>query len=94
MDDKIICDCWVTVLRKQLSRHKKSKRHLDYINKKLLDLTKDEEPEEITEEKDVQASESAIEEFNDEASEAETSDNEEVVEVKENRKWEVVINLI
>jgi len=87
MDDKITCDCGVTVLKKQLSRHKKSKRHLDYINKapallrsvedhakgKTLDLTKDanEEPEED------------IEEVNDDASEAETSDNEEVVEVKE-----------
>ena len=85
MDDKITCDCGVTVLKKQLSRHKKSKRHLDYINKapalakgKTLDLTKDEneEPEEDTEEKN-------IEEVNDDASEAETSDNEEVVEVKE-----------
>ena len=78
MDDKITCDCGVTVLKKQLSRHKKSKRHLDYINKKTLDLTKDtnEEPEEVTEEKEV-------EEVNDEVSEEETSDNEEVVEVKE-----------
>ena len=85
MDDKITCDCGVTVFKKQLSIHKKSKRHLDYINKKNFDLTKDanEEPEELTEEKD-------IEEVNDDASEAETSDNdlqsseaEEVVEVKE-----------
>lgn len=85
MDDKITCDCGVTVIKKQLSRHKKSKRHLDYINKKTLDLTKDtnEEPEEFTEEKEV-------EEVNDDAnasvntvSEEETSDNEEVVEVKE-----------
>ena len=79
MDDKITCDCGVTVLKKQLSRHKKSKRHLDYINKKTLDLTQDDEPEEVTEGKEV-------EEVNDEVSEAETSDNEEVVEVKEKPK--------
>jgi len=54
--------------KKQLSRHKKSKRHLDYINQKSLDLTNDDkEPEEA-------------EISNDEASEAE---EEEVVEVKE-----------
>ena len=56
MDDKITCDCGVTVIKKQLSRHKKSKRHLEYINKKTLDLTKDanEEPEEDIEEKEIE----------------------------------------
>ena len=74
MDGKITCDCGVTLIKKQLSRHKKSKRHLDYINKKSLDLTNDDkEPEEA-------------EISNDEASEAETSNDEaseaEEVEVK------------
>lgn len=84
MDDKITCDCGVTVIKKQFSRHKKSKRHLDYINKKTLDLT------DATEEVKTDAIiEPEKELSNDEASEAEASkaeaseSEEEVVELKE-----------
>ena len=77
MDGKITCDCWVTLIKKQLSRHKKSKRHLDYINKKSLDLTNDD--------KEPDAEDPRNEESNDEdvkLNEVDESDEEEVVEVK------------
>ena len=77
MDGKITCDCGVTLIKKQLSRHKKSKRHLDYINKKSLDLTNDD--------KEPDAEDPINEESNDEdvkLNEVDESDEEEVVEVK------------
>ena len=77
MDGKITCDCGVTLIKKQLSRHKKSKRHLDYINKKSLDLTNDD--------KEPDAEDPRNEESNDEdvkLNEVDESDEEEVVEVK------------
>ena len=80
MDDKITCDCGVTLIKKQLSRHKKSKRHLDYINQKSLDLTNDDKEPEEAEISNDEASEA--ETSNDEASEAE----EEVTEAKEKPK--------
>ena len=80
MDDKITCDCGVTLIKKQLSRHKKSKRHLDYINKKSLDLTNDDKEPEEAEISNDEVSEA--ETSNDEASEAE----EEVIEAKEKPK--------
>jgi len=78
MDGKITCDCGVTLIKKKLSRHKKSKRHLDYINKKSLDLTNDDKEPEEAEISNDEASEA--ETSNDEASEAE---EEEVIEAKE-----------
>jgi len=80
MDGKITCDCWVTLIKKQLSRHKKSKRHLDYINQKSLDLTNDDKEPEEAEISNDEVSEA--ETSNDEASEAE----EEVIEAKEKPK--------
>ncbi len=80
MDGKITCDCRVTLIEKQLSRHKKSKRHLDYINQKSLDLTNDDKEPEEAEKSNDEASEA--ETSNDEASEAE----EEVIEAKEKPK--------
>ena len=77
MDGKITCDCGVTLIKKQLSRHKKSKRHLDYINQKSLDLTNDDKEPEEAEISNDEVSEA--ETSNDEASEAE----EEVIEAKE-----------
>jgi hypothetical protein len=80
MDGKITCDCGVTLIKKQLSRHKKSKRHLDYINQKSLDLTNDDKEPEEAEISNDEVSEA--ETSNDEASEAE----EEVIEAKEKPK--------
>lgn len=37
--DKILCECGSMISKKQLSKHKSTKKHLNAINKKTLDLS-------------------------------------------------------
>jgi hypothetical protein len=41
--DKVLCECGSMISKKQLSKHKQTKKHLNVINKKTLDLTSDTE---------------------------------------------------
>lgn len=74
MDSKITCDCGVNVLKKHLSRHNKSKRHLDFINKKSLNLTNAEDKEQEENDKEQEENDNEIESN-------ESSETEEVVDV-------------
>jgi len=74
MDNRFNCECGVNILKTQLSRHKKTKKHLDFVNNKTLDLTKHEDKEDKDEDEDNEQTEQ------DER--AETSESDEEVEVK------------
>lgn len=47
--DKVLCECGTMISKKQLSKHKLTKKHLNAIDKKTLDLTENPEPEPDTE---------------------------------------------
>lgn len=66
--DKFVCECGATINKKQLSIHKKTKKHLNFINKKTLDLTQQEEKE---------FKEKEIEENEEEESEEESEEEQE-----------------
>lgn len=44
--EKFSCECGAIINKKQLSTHRKTKKHLNFINKKTLDLTNNPEPDE------------------------------------------------
>lgn len=47
--EKVLCECGTMISKKQLSKHKLTKKHLNAIDKKTLDLTEKPEPEPETE---------------------------------------------
>jgi hypothetical protein len=44
--EKVLCECGTMISKKQLSKHKLTKKHLNAIDKKTLDLTSEPESEE------------------------------------------------
>ena len=83
--DKIKCECGTMVSKKQLSKHKLTKKHLSAIDKKTLDLSEpDPEPE-----VEVESNHSEAED-NDDQSESETEELEVIpdksMELKERRR--------
>lgn len=53
--EKVLCECGTMISKKQLSKHKLTKKHLNAIDKKTLDLTS--EPESEEDEKEQEESE-------------------------------------
>ena len=83
--DKIKCECGTMVSKKQLSKHKLTKKHLNAVDKKTLDLSEpDPEPE-----VEVESNHSEAED-NDDQSESETEELEVIpdksMELKERRR--------
>ena len=83
--DKFSCECGATINKKQLSIHKKTKKHLNFINKKTLDLTQEpEEPEEIEEEQSEE--EQSEQETEEQEEELVVSDVQQKKDIKELRR--------
>lgn len=73
--DKFVCECGASINRKQLSIHKKTKKHLNFINKKTLDLTQQEE-------KEIEENEEESEEEQEESEEEQEEEQLVIDEVK------------
>jgi len=77
MDNKIVCDCGITISKACLTRHKKSKSHFDKLKMKQDETQDDDECDEetINEHQEIESSQ-----------ETEENVNKEVEEVKETKK--------
>jgi len=80
MDNKIVCDCGITLSKACLTRHKKSKSHFDKLKMKQDETPNDDECDEetINEHQEIESSQETEENVNKEV--------EEVQEVKETKK--------
>lgn len=82
--DKIKCECGTMVSKKQLSKHKLTKKHLNAIDKKTLDLTEPDPEPEI----EIESNHSEVED-NDNQSEANESNETEELEVIPDKSMEL-----